>query len=83
MSYPEHEKMAALRDKIDVVTDFLEWCGQNGQHVVTIDREASRYHVVVDDILGIEELLAAYFLIDRRELEREKRAMLAEIRSQH
>lgn len=78
-TYPEHEKMAAARDKIDTVTDFLEWVGAQGMHVVTIT--GGRNAVYVDQMFGIRELLAAFFEIDERKIDAEKHAMLADLRS--
>ncbi len=75
--FPEHEKMAELRDKIDAVTEFLEWCESTGKHVVTMSRHSLR----VDEMFGTRELLAAHFQIDERKIEAEKQAMIAEFRA--
>lgn len=76
--YPEHKKMSALRPKIDVVTDFLEWVGEQDMHVVTIQGDRMPY---VGEMFDIRRLLAAYFKIDERKIDAEKQAMLEAIRA--
>ncbi|MDB5243627.1 MAG: hypothetical protein JWP57_4252 [Spirosoma sp.] len=68
--YPEHEKLAARKAEHDAVTEFIEFA--------TDSREA--WNLL--DSYRIPELMALYFKVDPKKLEQEKRAMLAELRSQ-
>lgn len=123
MSYPEHEKLDAVKERSQAIGEFLdftpgqlcEWqeAGDNGlpRYVWSADVEVSSKtgKLVADsepdrwDYLNgdadlnfdfvewgdgwypirksIEQLLAEWFGVDRDELEREKRAMLAELRA--
>jgi len=90
MSYPEHEKMAALRPQIDAVTEFLEGLRGRGKMVVdTEDRDADyarvedwgRIPVAAFAWPSIEDLLAEHFGIDRQRIAEEKTAMLEALRS--
>ncbi len=76
-NYPEHQRIVEQQDRIDAVTEFLEWCESTGKHVVTMSRHSLR----VDEMFGIRELLAAHFQIDERKIEAEKQAMIAEFRA--
>ena len=77
--YPEHDKMTALRSKIDVVTEFLEWAEAQGYLIGKHAEEpfGDCYAIIP---AGIERLLADHFKIDLKKIEQEKRDMLDELR---
>jgi hypothetical protein len=89
MTYPEHEKLKAVSDTSQAIGEFLQWCEEQGWHLAEYDSMAESLGVFSDDHqlwpirLGIEDILARYFDIDRDRLEAEKRAMLDEIRSKN
>lgn len=91
--YPEHEKLAAVREESQAIGEFLDGCGyvlcrimyrapHNGLGGLsaepTHDDQHGHYQAVSQPIEGI---LAEWFGIDQAKLEDEKRAMLAEIHS--
>jgi hypothetical protein len=82
--YPEHEKMAAKRAEIDVVTGFLEWLGSSDYLVVRVYSPASlgepTNRLDECDWPSIERLLAEHFGISPDRLAAEKDAMLVELR---
>lgn len=74
MSYPECEKLLAVRDKSSAISEFLEWCEEN-----SIVLRQWRNDEFCPEMLGRshEELLAEYFGIDLKKVEVERREMLA------
>ena len=76
--YPEHKKLESIKDKKNIVIDFLEWLSYDTDYVFGTWTD--------DDLLmpaneNTETLLSEYFKIDLNKLETEKRAMLDSIRS--
>ncbi len=70
MTYPEHDKLKAVRDQTQAAGEFLDWLRSNG--FALIQRQNPDWPVQPTD-----ELLAAWQGIDLAELEREKRRMIA------
>lgn len=75
-NYPEHEKLKALEGANQIVGNFIEWLGEAGYIIAKEDRYGDLYPAY----LRVEQLLAEHFEIDLNTLEREKEAMLEEIR---
>lgn len=75
----ECEKMYQLRDKTEVIGEFLEWLLDN-YSVCDWDEENNRYE---QRYQNIEQWLAEYFDIDLNKVEREKTALLQWIREQN
>lgn len=76
--YPEHEKLKALGGANQTVGDFIEWLGENGYEIAQRDKYGGLYWCGKSR----DQLISAFFEIDRDKLEAEKRAMLAEIRGE-
>lgn len=70
--YPEHEKMAAVKDKSQIIGGFLDWLSTEGILLCKWD-DNDRLAMVH---LSIEEWLAQYFDIDLDKVEEEKKYML-------
>lgn len=79
-SHPEHEKLAAIKDKSQAIGGFLEWLEEQGITLCTLP-ENSDYFVPCH--MPIQQRLAKYFDIDLNKLEQEKQAMLEELRQAH
>ena len=86
--YPEHEKLAKIKDQSQSIGEFLEWLADD-QRVLFRKRHECDNHCDEDcDSDGcevpywtrVEDLLAVYFEIDPKKLSIEKDEMLAEIR---
>lgn len=77
--YPEHEKLAKVRDRSQAIGEFLEWCNEQGWHLAewVADKWDDRMFPIH---LSISEVLARYFDIDQGRLEEEKRALLQGLR---
>jgi hypothetical protein len=73
--YPEHDKLAAVRDQSQAIGQFLDL----GPYRLCEFDEYSGEFLAVGR--SIPEVLADWFDIDLDRLEREKRAMLARLRS--
>jgi hypothetical protein len=70
--YPEHAKLAAVRDKSQAIGEFLDiGLGQQGLYLAESG---------VPTFKSIPDILARYFEIDQNALEREKQAMMEEFR---
>lgn len=92
--YPEHDKLAKVKDKSQTCGQFLDWLESDGRilckyHKHTDDCGVDRWghpdcgyseESLVPIHTSIEDLLAEFFQIDRKKLEQEKRQMLNEIR---
>lgn len=78
VTYPEHEKLAKIRDKSQAIGGFLEWCGEQGWQLATwIGDSACMSPIRMEGGPGtMKELLALYFDIDQAKLDAEKDAML-------
>lgn len=80
--YPEHEKLKALGGANQIVGDFIGWLGE--QDIELCERaggRGSRRDEFVPCGRSRDDLLAAFFDIDRDKLEAEKQAMLAKLRA--
>jgi hypothetical protein len=78
-SYPEHDKLAAVADQSQAIGEFLDL----GRWTLCELREWEDARPSFEPV-DIQGALAEWFEIDRDALEREKRAMLAELRgAQH
>lgn len=74
--YPEHEKLKLVKDKSQVIGEFLvEWLPS--QNLTICEFTAGDYFPAMR---STEQLLADFFGIDRKKLEEEKRQMLEEQR---
>lgn len=74
--YPEHEKLKLVKDKSQIIGEFLhEWLPS--QNLTICEFTADEYFPAMR---STEQLLADFFGIDRGKLEEEKRAMLEEQR---
>jgi len=77
-TYPECERMSAVRDESQSIGAFVEWLGeQNWEIIDSIESEHHGFPVHIR--LSTEELLAKYFDIDLVLVEKERRAMLANL----
>jgi len=78
--HPEHEKLATIQDKSQVIGEFLEWLPTQGVHLCTFHYQDDRYRTIYS---SITQLLAKFFDIDLDKLETEKRAMLDHLRQKN
>lgn len=85
MNYPEHEKLRAIKGQSQSIGSFLDWLEEGGYskigkiHLACYDNHGD----LCDVYASVQDLLAAYFGIDRQKLEQEKLAMLDELRKAH
>jgi hypothetical protein len=78
--YPEHEKLAKVRDKSQAIGEFLEWASEKGWHLAYYPEDPN-YDAEMRWVREtVHQILAKYFGIDLKRLEDEKRAMLEWIR---
>jgi hypothetical protein len=80
--YPEHEKLDIIKDKSQVIGEFLEWLENEKEHYICYYEdndpdEHDGYYPINEDN---DDLLAEFFNIDRKKLEEEKDKMLEEMR---
>lgn len=80
--YPEHERIHAVKEKSQAIGEFIDWLREKG---VTLCTFRQHEYWPLDNIQGkrartIEEILSIYFDIDQDKIEKEKRAMLDELR---
>jgi len=76
-TYPQHEKLDAVKDLSQAIADFLDWLNsEKGIFLASYGNIDSNW--LTPDITAKDRLLAEYFGIDLDALEAEKRAMLAE-----
>ncbi len=76
MSYPEHEKLATVKDLSQEIGEFLEWC--EGQMWQLAEWDEDGYGDQKMYPIGVKriDILARYFKIDLDKLEAEKVQML-------
>ena len=75
-NYPEHRKLAAVKDKSQAIGEFLEWA-QEAMGLQLCDYGNNGWH---PSFKGSVNIMAVHFGIDLKALENEKRAMLDAIR---
>lgn len=78
--YPEHEKLAEIRDQSQSIGDFLDSLGTQGLVLGEWGEIDTGRPVFFPTRRSIQSVLAVYFGIDERKLENEKRQMLESIR---
>lgn len=72
-TYPEHEKLEAVLEKRDIIGEFLEWLQERYTLGTFIQFKGALSQELWPARKSVEELLAAYFNIDTKKLEEEKR----------
>jgi len=77
--YPECEKVANVKDKSQAIGEFLEWL-RIEKGIIMCERRGES-DSLVPSFLRNEQLLADFFDIDLDLVEKEKRAMLEELRN--
>ncbi|KKM04767.1 hypothetical protein LCGC14_1761010 [marine sediment metagenome] len=77
---PNCDKMLAVKDKSQVLTEFVDWLNhkEKGYHICQWFDETLEYA----SYGGYSKLFAEFFGIDYDEMEREKQAILTFIRAQ-
>lgn len=74
---PELNKMAAIRDKSQVIGEFLDWLhNERGLTLATFIDDEDRGEVMVPFHFSTEKLLAEFFEIDLDRIEKERRLVL-------
>jgi hypothetical protein len=76
--YPQSEKLSRIASQRQGISEFLEWIGEQGMYLCTADPENGRFHPVARTA---DSLTYEMYEIDEKELERERRAMLARMNS--
>lgn len=82
IDYPECDKLNALREPAHVLSEFLEFLGQDGLRLCRLeDTGRIRWDAPVEEYFGTHEssqdLIYRFLGIDSNKLELERRAMLA------
>jgi hypothetical protein len=75
---PEHRKLAAVKDKSQTCGEFLDWLEEQGIFLCT-HQAGHNWPTHYNE--NRTEMLARFFEIDLKELEREKVNLLDEIRA--
>lgn len=81
--YPEHDKLAAVKDETQAVGEFLEWL-MSTEYTLAVPysgKEAGIGQLFVPSWPETNQLLARWKGIDLNKIEAEKRRMLASIRA--
>ena len=77
-SYPQCEKMSAVNAEAQSIGNFLEWLSEQGLFVAEYTKiEGYRDEQAWPINESVEQLLARYFEIDLKKVEKERHAMLA------
>lgn len=81
--YPEHAKLAEVSDKSQAIGAFIDWLQEEqgfsfGKYGMGEDEDMD---TLTPTYLNIQDELAAFFGIDQKVIEQEKRAMLDSIRA--
>lgn len=75
--YPEHEKLQAKQRETSILSEFIDFLSEQGWELAEFDNRTERLWPIrkrPDEIIGL------FLEIDPKKLEREKVAMLNEIR---
>ena len=79
-TYPAHEQMARFQDQTQLIGEFLEWLGNTKNlHICNLENSWSGHEFF--PITGsTENLMAEFYGIDLKEVEKEKNDMLKDIK---
>ena len=76
--YPEHEKLKKVQDESQAIGEFLEWVNYEKRYSFCyVDRKTEQWYPILETK---EQLLAEFYDINLDAIEKEKRAMLEEMR---
>jgi hypothetical protein len=86
MNTPECDRMLAVKEKSQLIGEFLDWLGSQGLTIcrlrdVTCDGEEIDPQQYLPNRESIEQLLARFFSIDLVKVEAERRKILEDLRS--
>jgi hypothetical protein len=79
-TYPEHEKLHAVKHRSQAIGEFLEWAGEKGWHLAFYPEDPNYEAEMRWVPKTVDAMLAEYYGIDLDVIEDEKRAMLKQIR---
>jgi len=90
--YPEHDKLALVKDETQAAGEFIEWLGNQGVFLAkrymfdkndqcTENDAEERYTRCLPVSKNLVSLLAEWAGIDQNKIEAEKRQMLASLRA--
>lgn len=78
--YPEHQKLKAVKEKAEIVGQFMDWIEEEGY---LFARHCDDDNELISCHLPREVTLARFFGINLGKIDAEKRAMLEECRKLH
>jgi hypothetical protein len=76
-NYPEHEKLRARQTEASTLSSFIDFLAEQQWEIAEYDDVSERLFTIR---LRPEEIIGMFLEIDPKKLEKEKQAMLAEIR---
>lgn len=80
MKYPECEKLAAVKDKSQIVGEFIDWLRhEKGFDICEPDTNNDGEEEYYPVTASVEKLLAEFFDIDLDKVEKERRKILADL----
>lgn len=83
MEYPEHEKLSKIKDKSQIIGTFIDWL--NNKKEIHLSRWMRKKGYIWERLIYIDEdietLIAEFFKIDLKILEKEKIQILEKIRN--
>lgn len=75
--YPEHEKLKTKQHEASTISSFIDFVAEQGWELAEFDDQSERLFSIR---LRPDEIIGMFLEIDPKKLEKEKQAMLAEIR---
>jgi len=75
--YPEHAKLEKITSKSQSIGEFLEWCNTKG---MSLHEYPEDHPHAVQTRRSTQDLLAEFFEIDLKKLEKEKKKMIESLR---
>jgi hypothetical protein len=82
MNYPQHEKLAKIKEKSQTIGEFLEWLQIRKKIVLcksTGDFHTTEYELYTPANINTQTILSEFFEIDLNKLEKEKIQMLKDL----
>ena len=77
--YPEHDKLAKISSKSQIVGEFMEWV--QDRHCASLHHYVMDHNFPVSLNISIRDLLAEFFEIDQKVIDQEKQNMLDKVRA--
>lgn len=78
--YPQSEKLSIIQDRREAIAQFVDWAFEEHDMELALREGDDRLYPISG---RLDDLILEFFGVDLAELEKERRAMLADLRGEN